>query len=178
MRYSLFAAWVGLALVAPLSIANAQEAGADCATTPAAVLPELAGWSTRQPITAADDASGLPAAMLKIGSAAEAALKPRADIHYVATPEKPGDPASHGGLFTFMVEQAGTYRVALGAAAWVDVVKGAAALSSSAHGHGPACSGVRKMVDFALTPGSYILQIAGSSGSTLPIMIVRLHSQK
>ena len=178
MRYGLFAAWVGHALVAPLSVANAQEAGADCATSPAAVPPELAGWSARQPIVAAGDASSLPAATLKIGSAADAGLKPRANIHYVATPQKPGDPASHGGLFAFTVEQAGSYRVALGAAAWVDVVKGTAALSSSAHGHGPACSGVRKMVDFALTPGSYILQIAGSSGSTLPIMIVRVNAQK
>ena len=175
MRYGLFAARVGLALVAPLSGANAQEAGANCATTSAAVPPALAGWSKRQPIAAAGDASSsLPTAMLTIGSAADATLKPEADIHYVAKPQKPGDPASHGGLFAFTIEQAGSYRVALGAAAWVDVVKGNAALSSSAHGHGPACSGVRKMVDFALTTGSYILQIAGSSGSTLPIMIVRL----
>ena len=49
-----------------------------------------------------------------------------------------------------------------------------AAAVSVAHGRGPACSGIRKMVDFALEPGLYVLQIAGNGGPSLPVMIARL----
>ncbi len=47
-------------------------------------------------------------------------------------------------------------------------------LSSVAHAHGPDCTGVRKMVDFRLSPGAYILQLSGATEASLPVMIVRL----
>lgn len=89
-------------------------------------------------------------------------------------PEKPGEPASNGGIFTFNVPTAGRYRIALGAGAWIDVLKGAVPAASVAHAHGPACSTIRKMVDFKLQPGRYLLQIAGSSAATLPMMVSRV----
>jgi homogentisate 1,2-dioxygenase len=64
--------------------------------------------------------------------------------------------------------------VALGSGAWIDVLKGKAAMASVAHGHGPDCSGIRKMVDFRLSPGRYTLQIAANGEQTLPLMIARL----
>ena len=82
--------------------------------------------------------------------------------------------ASHGGLVGFSVTEAGTYRVALGSGAWIDVVRGGKAAASTAHGHGPACSGVRKTVDFPLTPGRYILQIAGNGTPSIAVMVTRL----
>lgn len=54
------------------------------------------------------------------------------------------------------------------------MVRDGAAVVSVGHGRGPACSGVRKMVDFALEPGRYVLQIAGNGGQSLPVMIARL----
>ena len=38
----------------------------------------------------------------------------------------------------------------LSAGAWIDVVKDGAQVASSAHGHGPACSTLRKQVAFEL----------------------------
>jgi hypothetical protein len=56
----------------------------------------------------------------------------------------------------------------------VDVIREGAAVPSVAHGHGPACTGIRKMVDFDLASGAYTLQLAGNASATLPLMLVRL----
>nr|WP_179220809.1 hypothetical protein [Sphingomonas laterariae] len=40
--------------------------------------------------------------------------------------------------------------------------------------HGPACSGVRKMVDFRLKAGRHVLQIAGSASPAIALMVTRL----
>jgi hypothetical protein len=68
---------------------------------------------------------------------------------------------AHGGLFAFEVGAAGRYRLALGAAHWVEVVANGAAIPSVAHGHGPDCTPVRKFVDWDLKPGRYLLQVTG-----------------
>lgn len=146
---------------------------ADCSAAPA--LPaDLAGWTARSPLTGASKAGGLSRAALTIGKGVDAALTSTADVRYVVRPEKPGGSVSYGGLFGFTIAEAGTYRVALGSGAWIDVLKDGKAATSSAHGHGPACSGVRKMVDFALEPGRYVLQIAANGTPTLPLLLTRL----
>jgi len=33
---------------------------------------------------------------------------------------------------------------------------------------------VRKMVDFDLQPGRYLLQVAGNASATLPLMVARM----
>ncbi|SDC04812.1 hypothetical protein SAMN05444678_101218 [Sphingomonas sp. YR710] len=157
----------------PLSEVRAQADDQRCAAGPATLPAELAGWTSRHPIMAAGAASGTRAAPLEIETAADATLRPTSEMRYVTSPEKPGDAASYGGLFAFTVQHAGTYRVALGAGAWIDVLSGTKAIASTAHGHGPDCSGIRKIVDFALEPGSYILQVAGSGKPALPLMIAR-----
>ncbi len=102
------------------------------------------------------------------------ALLPIAEISYAAAMKHPGAPGSFGGNLAFLVASAGRYRVALGSGAWIDVVQGAAVQTSVAHDHGPACSGIRKMVDFDLAPGAYVLQIAGNDTATLPVMVAKL----
>lgn len=178
MRNGLVAAFIGIALMAPWSGAYAQEAGQSCAVTPAPVPPALAGWASRQPVVAARAASGLGAATLGIGSAADATLTATGEVRYVVRPEKPGGPVSYGGLFAFTVDEPGVYRVALGSGAWIDVLRGKSAVASTAHGHGPDCSGVRKMVDFPLAPGRYTLQIAASAEPAVSLMIARLSTDR
>ena len=151
----------------------ADHPAARC-TAPAPLPAALAGWSARTPLTAATAPAGLKAATLTPGKAVDATLGRTGGIRYVVPPEKPGDAASYGGLFAFTVAKAGTYRVALGSGAWIDVLKGKTAIASSKHGHGPDCSGVRKMVDFPLTPGRYVLQIAAGKAAALPMMVVPL----
>lgn len=99
------------------------------------------------------------------------ALEGTDQVRYAATPGRPGADGTYGGLALLRIEADGTYRVALGSAAWIDIARDGETISSTAHGHGPACSGVRKIVDFALTRGTYLVQIAGAPSASLEIMV-------
>ncbi len=166
-----------LALLAlPLGAARAQDMAASPACTGAApALPaELAGWATRAPLRAAATPARAAAATLTVGKGIDATLLPTSALTYAIRPEKPGGSVSFGGLFGFTIGQAGTYRIALGSGAWIDVLRGKTPVTSSAHGHGPDCSTVRKMVDFPLVPGRYTLQVAANGAADLPILLTRL----
>ncbi|PZU60898.1 MAG: hypothetical protein DI547_00125 [Sphingobium sp.] len=161
------------ALVMP-SVASAQQSPPAC-TAPAPALPEsLSGWTKAQPMPAAASVDLLGASALTPGKAIDATLMQTPDVKYVVLPEKPGGTVSYGGMYLFKVETAGTYRVALGSGAWIDVLKGGQAMTSVAHGHGPDCSGIRKMVDFALQPGAYTLQVAANGAPSVRLMVSRL----
>ncbi|MBB4153652.1 hypothetical protein GGQ80_001558 [Sphingomonas jinjuensis] len=155
-------------ILAPLLALQAAPA---CATV-AAPPPELAGWSAARPLRAGTSGEGAPA--VTPGTAADIQLRPTAQLRYPVAPAKPGAAATAGGVFSLTIDRAGRYRIALGAGAWVDVVRDGAALASVAHGHGPACSGVRKMVDYDLAPGRYLIQLAGSTTPTIRLMVARL----
>jgi hypothetical protein len=161
-----------------LPAAAAEEAMAmpmaNCAAMDTALPAPLAGWTTKAPLTAAAQVSRVPGAPLPPGKAFTATLLPASGVSFPAPPAKAGDAASHAGLFGLTVKEAGTYRVALGAGAWIDLVKDDKAVASSAHAHGPACSTVRKMVDFTLPPGDYVVQISGSADLKVAIMVARL----
>ncbi len=160
-----------LALAAPQATA-ATAPDAACRGADARLPPELAGWS--RPAAATAGASAAGAAPLIPGTAVEASLRPTRSIAYALPPKKPGEPASSGGIFSLTVAAAGRYRVALGAGAWVDVLRGATPVASVAHAHGPACSNVRKMVDFDLGPGRYVIQLAGSTAPRLRLLVARI----
>jgi len=167
-----------LLLSALLMMAGAAEpagaaAPADCAASPAALPAELAGWATPAALTAAAGADA-SAATLTIGQAADLALHPTPHVAYPVAPARPGDAASYGGVAQFSVAKAGIYRVALDTGAWVDIVTEGRSLESQAHGHGPACSGIHKMVDFQLEPGRYLLDIVGSASPSARVLVAQL----
>jgi hypothetical protein len=166
--------WIALALVlgtllAPAS-AWAQEDMPACARAPAP-LAEFSGWPAKADLESATKAADLGAAELKPGQAVTAHLHPTREVAYVTQPEKPGGSVAKGGLLSFRIDRAGTYRIGLGAGAWIDVVKDGKTLESTAHGPGPACSGIRKVVDFPLQPGLYILQISASPSDQIGVIL-------
>ncbi|WP_254620937.1 homogentisate 1,2-dioxygenase [Sphingomonas sp. CL5.1] len=165
-------------IVAATPALAAQEAmpmpARDCPATPVPPPAELAGWQGRTALSAASDPAGADAARIVPGKGVDAALLPTPAIRYPVRPAHPGGSVSHGGIFAFEITEAGTYRVAIGSGAWIEVVRGGQPATSTAHQPGPACSGVRKMVDFTLEPGSYLLEIAGNGAPRLPILIARL----
>lgn len=178
----------GLALLALMALAPGGGAmaqdrpvakeGVSCAATPTALPRDLSGWTRRVPLLAGRDAAS--AARLEPGVAVDGTLSPTPEVRYALRPEKPGGSVSFGGIFAFRVPEAGRYRVALGSAAWIDVVEAGAigkdgsGFASIGHGHGPDCSGIRKMVDFGLEPGDYVLQIAANASVALPLLVTRL----
>jgi hypothetical protein len=150
------------------------SAPAPCPATPAPLPAELAGWASPAAVTAAGQTSALAAARLQIGKRADVTLLPTPQIAYAVRPEHPGGTVSSGGMLGFTIAKAGTYRIALGSGAWIDVVSGDKAVMSTAHARGPACTGVRKMVDFQLTPGDYVLEVAGNGEPALSLMVTPL----
>ena len=147
----------------------------DACPAKAVPLPaELEGWTRRRPVRAG--ARVKAATTLPLGAGITAMLLPMPAVTYAVRPEKPGTPANRGGMFAFNVFNSGRYRVALGAAAWIDVLSGSSPATSVAHSRGPDCTGIRKMVDFDLKPGRYLLQVAGNASPTLSLMIVRVPS--
>ena len=160
-----------LALIPAVSASAQESAPAKCAA-PALPTGELAPWVTPVDMTAAGSAARATA--LPVGKAARLTLRQTPEVRYPLRPEKPGGSVSYGGLVRIDVREAGAYRVALGSGAWIDLVRGRKAVVSSAHGHGPDCTGIRKMVDFPLAPGPYVLQIAANGEPQITVLVTRL----
>ena len=146
----------------------------DCNSVTRALPAELAGWSPRGRRTATASAGAASSTALGLGRAAQLRLTPTPAVRYALRPEKPGELSGYGGLASFTILRSGIYRVALGSAAWVDVVRNGKAVKSVAHGHGPACSGIRKLVSFRLPPGRYLLQVSGNADPVIKAMVVPL----
>ncbi|MHA6723357.1 hypothetical protein [Sphingomonas sp. RS2018] len=131
-----------------------------CPATPAALQPALAGWLQK-----GDDLATMKAVTVPSMDPATVRL---ADIPY---PEAKGRMALTG----VTIKTAATYGVALDQKGWLDVYRAGdrTPLVSVAHGHGPDCSGIRKIVRFALTPGSYRVVASGLDRPQAVMMLVR-----
>jgi len=108
---------------------------------------------------------------IAIGKGAALQLQPVDTVAFAPMPSRAPKPGSFGGSYRFEVTTAGTYRIALGAAAWIDVIRDGKSLASVAHTEGPACSGIRKIVDFTLAPGRYTLQLSGAKEVPMRVLI-------
>ena len=132
----------------------------------------LAPWANPMAAKAGGEAAKAP--LLSTGKAANVTLLSTPDVHYALRPEKPGGSVSYGGLLALDIAQAGTYRIALSSAAWIDVVGKDGALHSVAHGHGPDCTGIRKMVDYVAPAGRYTLQISANGTPQITVLAVAM----
>ena len=115
---------------------------------------------------------GHPAgAALAVGGEATLALAPAAKVHFAPVLARPARDGSYGGFFPLSVTKAGRYQVALSDGAWIDLVSKGKRLTSVAHSHGPACSGIAKIVAFDLKPGRYWVQLSNAKASTINAMV-------
>jgi hypothetical protein len=173
MNYPILLA-LAVAVISPVS---AQEtpapapAAVPCPVTPVPLPAGLEGWVVHDPVTAATTATDVAKAQILIGQGTNVTLTPQAQVTYIVAPEKPAKPESMGGLLGFTVQVAGTYRVALSAGAWIDILHDGKAVASTAHGHGQPCSSIKKTVDFTLTPGKYVVQVVGNAAPRLSLMV-------
>ena len=171
MRFKTLLVAAAVALL-PM-VANAQDTKPACADTDKSLPPEMAGWATKSDLASATKTADLSKAELAVGHGANAALHRTPEVSYATQPEKPGGTVAYGGMLALTVKEAGTYRIGLGSGAWIDVVKDGKTARSAAHGHGPACSSIRKIVDFPLEPGRYVIQVSANADPTLPVMVWR-----
>ena len=52
-----------------------------------------------------------------------------------------------------------------------EIQKLASLLKSAGHMEGAVCSGIRKIVDFVLEPGTYTLQLSGAKAAQMRVLI-------
>ena len=156
-----------LLLLTPPAAARAQMAmhdDAPCAATHTAALPpELKGFNDHGPVIATG-----------------ATIAPDDPLLLQLAPQTGAPPPGHppivnpfAGVISLQVDTQGTYRVALSAAAWIEVARGGRTIASVAHTPGPHCSGIRKVVDFALESGRYEVRLSNSPVERLRLMVAR-----
>ncbi|PYF08685.1 hypothetical protein C8J30_11113 [Rhodobacter viridis] len=168
------AAVICLASLGPIHAQQQIQGQAPAPKCPEEAQPipeELSGWTARSPIIAAADPAHLGAAMLHLGKGADATLLPTPEVTYAVRPVKPGGKVSSGGMFEITLDHAGVYRVALDTRAWIDVVVAGKPTESLGHSGGPACSGMRKIVDYALPAGTHVIQLSAAEAKASAILV-------
>ncbi|VVT08597.1 conserved hypothetical protein [Sphingomonas sp. EC-HK361] len=160
-------------LTALLLMLAVQDPATDAACTNVrpAIPAALSGWSQQTPVTAGTKSGD--GATLSIGQATNVSLHRGSTLTLSPAPAKAAAADSYGGTLTLSVAQAGTYRVALGGGAWIDLLLGGKAIASVAHDHGPKCSGIAKIVDFKLDAGTYVIQLSGAKSNAIAAMVVK-----
>jgi len=146
----------------------AQTPAAPACAAPVAPSGEYAPWTNPVAIKAGGDPAAAP--LLPLGTAARVTLIATPKVKYEVRPEKPGGTVSYGGILILDITKNSSYRIALSSAAWLDVIGKDGALRSTAHGHGPDCTGIRKVVEFPLQPGRYTVQIAANGADEITVM--------
>lgn len=116
--------------------------------------------------------SAISLATVEIDKTTGTMLQPSDKVRFVLAPERAPAAGTFSGVLRFTVATPGTYRIALSAGSWIDVVRDGKTVASVAHTEGPACSGIRKIVDFPLQPGTYALQLSGAKGEEMRVLIV------
>ena len=173
MRVRIIAMSLAAALPTATFAAPAAKPAASCPAAPV-LPPELADWargaSTKTIYAYGDD---LGADWSSLGAArTELPLHKFESLRYGVAPDRKPDVYKFGGMIPIDVKRAGRLVVALDAGAWIDLVRDGAIVKSMTHGHGPACSGIRKMVEFDVTQGRYVLQIVNAPTASIHAMAV------
>jgi hypothetical protein len=167
---------IQIALAAALLAAPAlaqQTAAPACAAMDGKLPADLSDWNAKAALSSVSKGIDLAKADIALGKGYEASLLKTQSIVMPVQPEKPGGSVSYSGLFSFTVETAGAYTVALGAAAWIDVIENGKAVTPTSFGHGPECTSIRKMVVFPLQPGRHVLQVSGNADPKLKLLVAK-----
>jgi hypothetical protein len=90
------------------------------------------------------------------------ALAEESKVTFAATPErKRAGERPYAGLARLHIRVAGTYRVALSRPFWIDIVQDGKLVSSAGFTGSHGCDAPRKIVQYALQAGDYVLQVSG-----------------
>lgn len=97
------------------------------------------------------------------------------------TPVAAGTTVAPGQAITFapsaplvlVITEAGTYGIAVDQSAWIDVARDGGSLHPNGNAHGPACSSVRRIVDFQLQPGRYTITLSRTQAANVRLLVIR-----
>lgn len=126
----------------------------------------LAATAEPAACSAPADLSATPlAAWTQTDGAADAAIVPGRPVTLAM--------ADGAAARTLTIAAAGRYGVAADGRVWIDLVADGKPLTSVEHGHGPACSGIRKIVWFDLTPGTYDVTLSKAATDRVRVLVVQ-----
>jgi hypothetical protein len=173
MGFRIIAMSLAAILPATVFAAPTEKPATACPAEPV-LPPELADWSRNASSkTIYAYGADLAADWSPLGAARTALpLHKFESLRYGIAPERKPDVHKFGGMIPIEVKKAGRLIVALDAGAWIDLVRNGAVVKSVTHGHGPACSGIRKMVEFDVTQGRYQLQVVNAPAASIHAMAV------
>lgn len=158
LKYQFSAALAALVSATPALAAEDKWQPPEC-TTPVPVPAEWAGWESPSPVS--------ENGVISVGTAWNFTLAPVAQVPLTGFDGKELPEGSMGAALTFTAPQDGTYLITVADPMWIDVIGPDGVVESSAHGHGPDCSGIGKIVHFPLKAGAYRLELsAGQTGAS------------
>lgn len=133
---------------------------------PACTLPD--GWAKPTIARAAVKGDALRYA-LKPGQTVNLGLA--RTVTFAAKPGRAPKPNSYAGIAALDIAKAGTVAVSLSNRAYVDLIRDGKTIASTSHREG--CGGVRKTVNFAVTPGRYLIQLADAPEARVRMSIAQ-----
>ncbi|NIJ07963.1 hypothetical protein FHS31_001573 [Sphingomonas vulcanisoli] len=154
---------LGLALIAAPAAAQMQGMAMPApACTAPVIVPGFEGWG-----------KGAPTPQLKLGATSSLVLAPAEAVKFSPPLNRAPQPGQRGGVYGITLDKPGSYRFALSEGAWLDVINGKGErMPSAAHMHGPACSGIAKIVDYQLDGGVYVVQFSGTMAPKIQVMLI------
>ncbi len=155
----VLAAWGALA-------ANPAAAACDDpAWDTAAVMASLA--AAAPPAAGEDQDRGAPHGLALT-------LDPVAAVRFDIPPERaPRNPDPRGAVLHFAAGEAGTYRVALSARAWIDAVQNGTYLSPVGFVDFTDCADLHKIVAFDIGAGPFTLQLSDAVAPSVTMALTR-----
>ena len=143
--------------------------------SPSAALFALLVWTAAPAMAAEPGAAPCPAAADLSATPLAAWTQPDGDAAVSLAPGRQviltlDDGAAASSL---QIAEAGRYGVAADSKVWIDVIAGGSSVASVEHGHGPACSGIRKIVWFDLAAGTHQLLLSKAASATVRLLLVR-----
>lgn len=147
-------------IAAPAFAQNAPPATPACVR--AETMPGFEAWG-----------HGGSGGVLRLDSMATLELAPAARAKFDPAPARPLAAGSFANQFSLTIPREGTYSIALSGKAWIEVARDGGRRVSIAHREGTACSGIRKIVDFALEAGTYQVQLSEAATPSLAVLVVR-----
>jgi len=122
-------------------------------------------------LPAGKDAGTAPAVVP--GHLYRAMLLPSSQVDFPVTPGRiAAGEGTHAGIFALTVPEAGTYRIAIDSAFWIDIAGHGKLVPASDYEGQHDCAAPRKVVEFALdSRGPWMLQLSGASQAAVRVTI-------
>jgi len=101
------------------------------------------------------------------------ALRAPAEAKLPSPPERAPREGTFAGFASFKnAPKAGLYTISLSSGGWVDVVQNGQFLKPRATSGATDCDGIRKILKFELSEGSFVLQVSGAKEDSISIAVL------